>query len=131
MRPDWKEFNEPAARRIPDAARVSLGARGAITFDLDTYRRLGEPEAMLLLYEESTRSIGLKPAHSDIPHSVLVRSRHPRSNRCVVSMPFLRRHKIDCTRSIRFPFPPIDDGVLVLRLDTAISAERPERKKKR
>ena len=129
-RHSWKEFKETAARKIPDAARVSLGEHGTITFDLETYRRLGEPEAFVLLFEESTRSIGLRPAHADTPHAVIVRARHPNSNRCVVSMPFMRRHNIDTSKTLRFPFPPIDDGVLVLRLSTAVDGSRPELKKR-
>lgn len=130
-RHSWKEFKETAARRIPDAARVSLGEKGTITFDLATYKRMGEPEAFVLLFEGSTRSIGLKPATSDSPNAVIVRARHPNSNRCINSMPFMRRHNIDTSKTLRFPFPPIHDGVLVLRLSTAVDGSRPGLRKVR
>jgi hypothetical protein len=86
----WKEFNGVAARRIPDAIRSSINPNGEITFDIDTFRKMGEPEAMFLFYEEHTRTIGLKPAHPDAHNAVLVRVRHERTNRVVRSQPYLR-----------------------------------------
>lgn len=120
-RRDWREFQGVAARRIPDAIRSSINPGGEITFDLDTFRRLGEPQAMFLLYERSTRTIGLRPAHPDAPNSVLVRVRHERSNRVVRSQPFLRENGIEIERTLRFPYPFIEQNVLILDLRTAVT----------
>jgi len=124
LRRNWKEFNGVAARRIPDSIRCSINPEGEITFDIDTYRNMGEPEAMLLLYEPSSRTIGLKPEHPDTSNAVLVRARHARSNRVVRSMPFLRENGIEIDRTLRFPYPFIEDKVLVLDLRTAVNAGR-------
>ena len=123
-RRSWKEFKGVAARRIPDEIRASISPGGEITFDERTFLKLGEPLAMLLFYEESTRAIGLKPEHPDTHNAVLVRVRHARSNRCVRSMPFLRENGIEIEHTLRFPFPFIEDKVLILNLKTAVNAGR-------
>jgi hypothetical protein len=121
LRRDWREFKGVAARRIPDAIRSSINPSGEITFDLDAFRQMGEPQAMFLLYEQSTRTIGLKPAHPDTPNAVLVRVRHARSNRVVRSQAFLRENGIEVNRTLRFPYPFIEQGVLILDLRTAVT----------
>jgi len=124
IRRSWQEFKGVAARRIPEAIRSSVNPDGEITFDIDTFRKLGEPQAMYLLYERSTRIIGLKPAHPDRPNAVLVRARHARSNRVVRSQPFFRENKIEVPRTLRFPFPYIEQGVLILDLRTAVTTAK-------
>lgn len=126
---NWKEFDEPAPRITPEAARASINSEGEITFDLDTFRRIGEPQAMVLLYEESTRTIGLKPSGPDAANAVLVRARHRRSNRVVRSIPFLRRNGIEIEGARRFPYPRIEDGVLILDLRTTVTSEVGMRRK--
>jgi hypothetical protein len=121
---NWKEFGGTAARRVPDAIRSSINPGGEITFDIDTFEKLGEPEAMFLLYDEAKRTIGLRPAHPDAQNAVLVRIRHERSNRVVRSMPFLRENGIEIDRTLRFTFPYIDGKVLVLNLRTAVTCSR-------
>ena len=126
---NWKEFGDPAPRIMPEAARASINTEGEITFDLDTFRRLGQPQAMVLLYEAETQTIGLKPADAGVPNAVLVRARHRRSNRCVRSIPFLRKNGIQVERTMRFPYPRIEDGVLVLDLRTMVGSQAGTRNK--
>ena len=127
----WKEFKGVAARRIPDEIRSSINPGGEITIDLATFRKMGEPQAMLLFYEESTRTIGLKPSHPDEHNAVIVRVRHERSNRVVRSKPFLRENGIEIDRTLRFPFPFIEDDVLILDLRTAVTYSKGGTWKKR
>jgi hypothetical protein len=121
MRRSWREFQGFAARRIPDEIRSSINPTGEITFDIATFRKLGEPTAVKLLYETSTRTIGVRPAHPDLPNAVLVRIRHERSNRVVRSQPFLKENGIDIHRTLRFPFPFIEDNTLILDLRQAVA----------
>ncbi|MFN0279056.1 MAG: hypothetical protein ACKVRN_10700 [Pyrinomonadaceae bacterium] len=123
-RRDWKEFGGVATRRIPEAIRCSINPDGEITFDVDTFRKMGEPEAMFLLYEQSSRTIGLRPAHPDTPNAVLVRARHARSNRVVRSQPFFRENGIELEHTLRFPYPFVEENVLILDLRTAVTASR-------
>src|SRR4051812_29791550 len=107
-RRSWMEFKGVAARVLKDEIRASINPQGHITFDLDTFRTMGEPLAVHLLYERSTRTIGLRPAHPDSHNAVLVRVRHARSNRVVRSMAFLREHGIELPGPIRIPYPALE-----------------------
>ena len=123
-RRSWKEFKGVAARVLPGEIRSSINPTGEITFDIETFRRMGEPQAMFLLYEESTRTIGLKPAHPDLPNAVLVRVRHAKTNRVVRSAPFLNANGIEIATTLRFPYPALEDNILVLDLRTAVTCGR-------
>jgi hypothetical protein len=116
-RRSWKEFKGVAARCIPDEARSSINPQGEITFDLATFRKMGEPQAMYLLYDESTRTIGLKPAHPDEPNAVLVRIRHARSNRVIRSQPFL--HETASRSTARSDFPSLSSKKIYSSLTSA------------
>lgn len=100
--------------------RTSINPEGAITFDLDTFKQMGEPLAVLLLFEESTRTIGLKPSDPDVKNAVIVRARHKVSNKVVRSKPFLEKNGVHLEGTIRIPYPRVEDGVLILDLRTAI-----------
>ena len=77
--------------------------------------------AMMLLYGRSSRTIGLRPASPDRPNAVLVRIRHERSNRVVRSQPFLKENGIEIDRTLRFPYPFIEDNTLILDLRQAVT----------
>ncbi len=121
IRRDWKIYKGVAARRVPDTVRSSINPEGEITFDLETFRKMGEPEAVCLMYEESKRTIGVKAAHADEPHAVLVRIRQAKSNRVVRSRPFLRTYGIELDRTIRFPYAFLENNVLILDLRSAVT----------
>lgn len=91
-------------------------------FDIETYRKLGEPQAMFLMYERSTRTIGLRPDHPDAPHAVLVRFQHERSNRVVRSRGFFLKNSIVLPTTIRIPYPYIEANTLILDLRTGVSS---------
>jgi hypothetical protein len=97
---------------------------GEITFDIKTFQKMGEPEAILLNYEEHSRTIGLTPAHPDDHSAALVRARHARSNRVVRLKAFFQENDIVIDRTLRFPYPFIEDKTLILDLRTAVTASR-------
>ena len=117
----WKVYDKPAARVYRDAIRSSINPTGEITFDMRTYRKMGEPQAMVLMYERSTETIGLKPSNPNEPNAVLVRVRHARSNRVIRSAPFLKENGIEVPTTLRFADPYIEDGILVLDMRTTVT----------
>ena len=131
MRREWNLYEEPAARRIRGNARASVKPNGVIMFDIETYRKLGEPEAMFLMYERSTRSIGLRPAHPDESHAVLVRFQHERTNRVVRSRGFFLTNNIVLPATMRIPYPYIENNILILDLRTGVSSGRESLRKAR
>lgn len=128
-RRSWKEFKGVAARIVKDRIRAGIDpTRAEIKFDNATFRKMGEPQAMHLLYERSTRTIGLRPAHPDSVNAVLVRVRHDRCSRVVRSTAFLREHGIELETPVRIPYPALEGNVLTLDLKTAVACGQRVRK---
>ena len=128
-RRDWVEFKDVAARRRPNGTRVSLNPKGEFVFDRKTFELMNEPEAVVLLFDRATDTIGLKPSDPDSPNAVIVRTRHSRYNKIVRSLPFLKEHDIRLDRTVQFPTASIDeDGILCLNLRDRIATGRPVRK---
>jgi hypothetical protein len=82
---------------------------------------MGEPLAVKLMYEESTRTIGIAPEHVDVPSAVIVRRRPQRSTRVVRSRPFFKACGIDISRSLRLASAHLEAATLILDLQTAVS----------
>ncbi|HJS51628.1 MAG TPA: hypothetical protein VJ781_06980 [Pyrinomonadaceae bacterium] len=127
----WDEFKETAARRMPDRLYATLSPRGDFVVNLKTYIRMNEPEAVVLLYDRDTRTIGVRPSRLDVPNAILVHTRHARYNRVFRSRKFLAKHGIKIDRTVQFPTAEIDtDGVLILNLKEMVTATHMPRKLK-
>ena len=120
----WDEFKEIAARKASDRIYVTLEPEyGTFVVNIETYRRMNEPEAVVLLYDREERTIGVRPSTLDVPHAVAVHPRHQRYSRVFRSKRFLNKHGIVISKRIEFPRARIDgDGLLVLDLRQAVPA---------
>lgn len=97
--------------------------------NLKTYIRMNEPEAVVLLYDSETRTIGVRPSRVEVPNAILIHARHSRYNRVFRSRKFLVRHDIELKNTIQFPSAEIDtDGVLILNLKESVAATHMPRK---
>lgn len=125
----WEEFKETAARRMPARLYATLNPRGEFVINIKTYIQLNEPEAVVLLYDRDTRTIGIRPSRTEIPNAIFVHTRHERYNRVIRSKPFLIANEIEITRTIQFPTAVIDlEGVLILNLKESVTAAHMPRK---
>lgn len=125
----WQEFKETAARRFPERLYATINARGDFVINLQTYIKLGEPEAVVLLYDRDTRTIGIRPSRLEVPNAILVHTRHERYNRVFRSKPFMVANGIEIDRTVQFPTAVIDTaGVLILNLKEMVTAAHMPRK---
>jgi len=126
----WDEFKETAARRLPERLYATISPRGDFVVNLKTYIRMNEPEAVVLLYDSDTRTIGVRPSRLDVPNAILVHTRHARYNRVFRSRKFLAKYGIEIKQTIQFPTAEIDtDGVLILNLKESVLATHMPRKR--
>jgi hypothetical protein len=118
----WERFEGAAAKkRFAGGARVSINPSAEITFDVGTYRAMGEPQAVFLNWEASTSTIGLERGHADEPNAVMVRTRHARFNRVVRSTAFFKKHGILPATTLILPHAYVEGNVLILDLRTAVA----------
>jgi len=127
---NWREFTQTAARRFPERLYATVNPRGEFVINLQTYIKLNEPEAVVLLYDPNTRTIGMKPSRLNVPNAVQVHVRHERYNRVIRCRPFLQENSIKIDRTIQFPTAVIDrTGILLLNLKESVAAAHVPRKK--
>ncbi len=129
----WDEFKETAARRLPDRLYATINRRGDFVVNLKTFIKMREPEAVVLLYDRTTRTIGVRRSRLDRPNATLVHTRHHRYNRVFRCKRFLDAHGIKIDRTLQFPNAEIDvEGVLILNLREAVlAAHMPGKGKKK
>lgn len=108
---------------MPERLYATINPSGDFVVNLKTYIRMNEPEAVVLLYDCDTRTIGVRPSRLDVPNAIIVRARHARYNRVFRSRKFLAKHCIEIKQTIQFPTAEIDaDGVLILNLKESVIA---------
>ena len=126
----WDEFKDTAARRMPERLYATINPRGDFVINLKTYIRMNEPEAVVLLYDRDTRTIGVRPSRLTVPNAILVHTRHARYNRVFRSRKFLAKHGIKIDTTMQFPTAEIDtEGVLILNLKEMVAAAHMPRSK--
>jgi hypothetical protein len=120
---NWDEFKETATRRFTDRLYVTLSLKGDFVVNMHTFIKMNEPEAVVLLYDKNTRTIGVKRSRIDVPNAIVVHTRHARYNKVFRSKKFLAKHDIVLKNTMQFPTAVIDtDGVLILNLREMIAA---------
>jgi len=91
--------------------------------NMKTFVAMNEPEAVVLLYDKNSRSIGVRRSRITVPNAILVHTRHARYNRVFRSKKFLVKHGIALKNTVQFPTAIIDEeGVLVLNLKEMVDA---------
>ena len=89
--------------------------------NLETFKTMNEPEAVVLLYDRDTRTIGVRPSRLDVPNAILVHTRHARYNKIFRSLKFLVKHGIELKHTVQFATAQLDEqGVLILNLREAV-----------
>ncbi len=114
---EWETYeggpNESYASRL----HVTLNSKSIMLLNQNVYRELGEPEAVMLMYDKRNQTIGVRRAvEGDVrPFPVKM---HPKGSHFLVhTANFCRFYKIVPTYNLRFYEARIDgNGVLVLRL---------------
>jgi hypothetical protein len=108
---------------MPDRLLVTLNPKGGFVVTLPTYQKMKQPEAVVLLYDRETLTIGVRPSRLEVPHAIRVHKRHERYSRVFRSFRFLEKHRIAIPHSVQFPTATIDDeGVLILNLREMVAS---------
>ncbi len=132
MRPDWREC--PRGDVLPQYAGiyVTMNPMGDIVLSRITFEKMGEPKAFVLLFDETNRRIGLKPASLHARNAYPVRASNRSGAKLVRGHRLTREYRIELPHTVRFYDADIDDdGFLVLDLRTARPCPRAAARKKR
>jgi hypothetical protein len=124
-KPDWIKIKR--GDRMPWLAglHVTLNRKGWIVFNRTTYERIGNPEAVHLLYDRTNNRIGLQPTRTVMKDAYPVRKANRYGAMMVSAFRLLTEHAIRVPDTLEFPDVEIDeDGILIIDLRTGHVSKR-------
>jgi len=97
-----------------------MNRKGEIVLNGTAYRRMGEPAAFLLMYNQPNSLIALKPTAASMKNAYPVAKYGRRNGRVIRAFRLLNDYNIKLPDTVEFRDTEIDqDGVLILDLRTA------------
>lgn len=107
---------------------VSLKPDGVLRICRKTHELLGSPEAVLLLYNQKDKTIGITPTTPDAENAFRNGPRGRHGGREIRAHQLLTRHKISLPYCVRFESPTLDaEHVLNLDLRNVRPVRREDR----
>ncbi len=122
MKTNWKVTPKGDYARACDAGIfVTLGPKGIFNINRATWRRMGEPKAVHVLFDAPNNRIGLKPCQEKIKDAYAVHIQMRRTGlRSVYCPRVIHEWGLKIPQRIRFYDADIDqDGILICDLRTA------------
>ncbi len=123
MNPKWEEFTQKSNYRA-EMMRISLNARGQFLLNQKAVTELGDPQAVVLLFDRTRRLIGLKASEADVEHSYELKRQSSSQNYLIRAKSFCTFYRIDVGDPVVFNDPRMEKGVLVLALDNVTEVVR-------
>ncbi len=112
---NWKVYDEPPQRR-KGRIYMTLGKRCDLTINSVGYEALGQPEAVFLMYSESTDSIAIEKADPRMDNAFPLLLKNASGTYTVHIKPLCDRHQIKYDCSVRFLDIAVEDAKLVASL---------------
>lgn len=123
----WEEFPVGPSGAV-SGLHVSLNRKGEILIGARTFRKFGEPEQVLLMFDRRNKSIGIVPTTPKATNCYPLMSKYNGAHRVIRANLFCRHYGINTDRTIVFNTAEIDEeGVLVLNLNEYRYVVRPGR----
>lgn len=123
----WEEFPVGSDRRRGGPMlHVTLNRKGEIMIGAKAFEWLGEPEAVVLLFDRRNHTIGVVPSEPNATNAFIPVRKKDCRHRLVRANLFCRHHNIYIPRTAAFGNPQIDEeGILLLDLRTLVGIGRP------
>lgn len=117
--------NRPTFPNIP---RVTLNRKSNFYLNDAAYLALGSPQAVVLMFDADSKAIGLKPAELSIRHAYPVRKQVNSKSYLIGGIAFVRHYSIPLEDALSFS-PTVEDGIIVLEIQKAVTVTRKSRAK--
>lgn len=118
---NFEPFTGRRLRLASRQPRVTLLRGGIFGINRAAYELLGEPRAVLLLYDREHRAIGLRPAAVDDPYAHRLTKRTTSESYTVRARRFLRHYEIDEERPLLWNTIRRHEDIVVLVLEEAVT----------
>ncbi|MFN0278724.1 MAG: hypothetical protein ACKVRN_08985 [Pyrinomonadaceae bacterium] len=125
MKADWQECPRGDVTGQWAALYVTMNKKGNIALSGKTFQKLGEPNAVNLLFDAVNNRIGLKPAAPTTRNAFPVAKQGRHGGKIVRAYRLMQEYGINLPETIHFRDAEIDhDGILILDLRTAKVSSR-------
>ncbi len=115
-----KHYNGPF-RTDPTKPMVNVHAAGVLSLNRLAVEALGDPDGVILLFDDSEKVIGIRACSPDDPRAALPRRPNRRSMRRIVgAITFLKQHGVDYSKTRRYP-ARMDGDILVVPLPEKVT----------
>jgi hypothetical protein len=118
----WEEFEAGPTEPVDRRMHVTLSPRNVIHLNGNIHDRLGNPDAVVLLFDKLNSIIGINPAPASRPNAFPVKMKGRGRHRQIRATPFCKHYGIKVDRTTLFLNAEIDDEG-VLRLDLKATTE--------
>ena len=123
----WEEFPVGPSGAV-SGLHVTLDRKGTILLGARTFRKFGEPEQVLLLFERRNALIAIVPTTPKATNCYPLHESHNGGHRKIRANLFCRHYGIAFGRTVAFNTAYIDDdGKLILDLRDVRAVTRPKR----
>lgn len=123
MSRNWEIF-DIGPRDGDNNLHVTLGRKGNLMIGCAAFRRLGQPDAAMLMYERESGLIGVRGAHIRAEHAYPMKVPERGSHRVVRASRFCKHYGISVDQTVRFRMAVIEDGVLILDTKSMVNISR-------
>ena len=122
----WQEYQFVRTGFDENRIHVTLNPRGNIYLSRRALEELNSPEAVVLLFDPASKSIGIRRAATDRRNAHRLKIKDARGRgKTVYAAEFLRHYGIRVTETLVFDMPVLDeDGILVLNLSETRAIKR-------
>ncbi|MCA1588936.1 MAG: hypothetical protein LC730_06100 [Acidobacteria bacterium] len=122
----WEDFCIPFDSKQVMRPRVSLSPKGIISINRIAFEMLGEPEAVILMFDRINSLIGLRPGPTKFEHAFpLVSPNKSGLGKIVRGKKFCNYYQIFLDHTIVFNRLTKEGDILVLSLKDAMEYRRP------
>lgn len=121
----WTKFEGRPYGAARDEARVTLGPKKVIMLNRIAYEALGTPQAVELMFDETQKIIGLKPAELRRANAFPLKVKKGSQHRLIFAGAFCTHFGIRVDRTVLFNEIDIDnEGVMTLEVAKAVNVGR-------
>jgi hypothetical protein len=124
MSMEWKILTRgDAAAQFP-VLYATLNPAGAIVIGRAAFERMGEPSAFVVMFDPLRHRLGIKAAAAGEPNAYPARKYGQSGAKIIRANRMLKEFGVRPPNTLEFPEAKIDDGVLILDLQTARTSPR-------
>ena len=124
---NWQEFEQGPVPKQGKGIYVTISKRCSLFLNRKAIEALGEPDAVVMMYDKRQKTIGIKRAPIDRPNAYRLRPKENKRSaaKLLYAANFCRFHHIQPDETLRFTGADVNkDGILILNLNEVRSVRK-------